>query len=182
MRMGKGMSSLGWHPFSHMFHLWDHSIFLAEQFCSFSTRRMDLVAHCTQISPSMNHGKKETLMNTHDQHNFTMQNESRNGGLPGTEGLDTSALPAVVDRATFQAELDRLRVREKAHTREGDTIAAVRRRLPMVEVDPTTQLIGPNGPLTLLEAFEGRRQLVSYYFMWYPGQPASKQCQGCTWV
>ena len=49
--------------------------------------------------------------------------------------IDTSSLPAAVDRATFQAELDTLRVREKAHTREGDAIAAARRRLPMVEVD-----------------------------------------------
>jgi predicted enzyme related to lactoylglutathione lyase len=48
---------------------------------------------------------------------------------------DVLGLPAVVDRATFRAELDRLRVREKAHTREGDVIAAARRRLPMVEVD-----------------------------------------------
>src|ERR1700693_3231947 len=44
-------------------------------------------------------------------------------------------VPAVVDRGTFQAELDKLRAREKAHTREGDAIAAARRRLPMVEVD-----------------------------------------------
>jgi len=108
--------------------------------------------------------------------------ESKNVGLPVAGGLDTAALPAVVDRATFQAELDRLRVREKAHTREGDAIAAARRRLPMVEVDPTTQLIGPNGPLTLLEAFEGRRQLIAYYFMWNPGRPAPEQCEGCTWV
>jgi hypothetical protein len=43
--------------------------------------------------------------------------------------------PNVVDRSTFQAELDALRVREKAHIREGDAIAATRRRLPMVEVD-----------------------------------------------
>ncbi len=35
-------------------------------------------------------------------------------------------LPAAVDQASFQAELDRLRVREKAHTREGDAIAAAR--------------------------------------------------------
>jgi hypothetical protein len=35
--------------------------------------------------------------------------------------------PAAVDRATFQAELDQLRAREKAHTREGDAIAAARR-------------------------------------------------------
>ena len=50
------------------------------------------------------------------------------------------AIPSVVDRATFQAELDALRIREKAHTREGDAIAAARRRLPMVEVDATTEL------------------------------------------
>ena len=91
-------------------------------------------------------------------------------------------LPAAVDRATFQAELDRLRVREKAHTREGDVIAAARRRLPMVEVDGSLGLTGPEGPLTLLDAFEGRRQLIAYYFMWHAGQPAPDQCEGCTWV
>src|SRR6184192_3601430 len=72
---------------------------------------------------------------------------------------DEPPAPAVVDRGTFQAELDALRVREKAHTREGDAIAAARRRLPMVAVDANLALIGPHGPLTLLEAFEGRRQL-----------------------
>ncbi|GLY85697.1 DUF899 family protein [Actinoallomurus iriomotensis] len=91
-----------------------------------------------------------------------------------------SALPPVVDRDAFQAELDRLRVREKAHTREGDAIAAARRRLPMVEVDADQELIGPDGPLTLLEAFEGRRQLIAYYFMWNPARPAAEQCEGCT--
>jgi predicted dithiol-disulfide oxidoreductase (DUF899 family) len=95
---------------------------------------------------------------------------------------DESPLPATVDRATFQAEMDRLRVREKAHTREGDAIAAARRRLPMVEVDANLELIGSDGPLTLLEAFEGRRQLIAYYFMWQPGRPAPEQCEGCTWV
>ena len=106
-------------------------------------------------------------MNTPDQHNFA-------------RGLDTSALPAVVDRATWQAELDTLRVREKAHTREGDAIAAARRRLPMVEVDPSIQLLGPHGPVTLLSVFEGRRQLIVYFHMWHTGQPASAQCEGCT--
>ena len=37
------------------------------------------------------------------------------------------ATPEIVDRATFQAELDVLRLREKAHTEEGDAIAAARR-------------------------------------------------------
>jgi len=89
-------------------------------------------------------------------------------------------VPAVVDRSTFQAELDALRVREKAHTREGDAIAAARRRLPMVAVDGTTPLIGEHGALTLLDAFEGRRMLIAYYFMWHTGRTAAEQCEGCT--
>ncbi len=89
-------------------------------------------------------------------------------------------LPAVVDRATFEAQLGALRVREKAHTREGDAIAAARRRLPMVEIDGSTPLIGQHGPTTLLNAFEGRRQLAAYYFMWHAGHPAAEQCEGCS--
>jgi len=62
---------------------------------------------------------------------------------------DELAAPKIVDRRTFQAELDALRVREKAHTREGDAIAAARRRLPMIEVDDATPLIGECGKMTL---------------------------------
>ena len=96
--------------------------------------------------------------------------------------VESAPVPATVDRATFQAELDRLREREKAHTRESDPIAAARRRLPMVEVDAGLELTGPDGPVTLLDAFEGRRQLLAYYFMWNAGRPAPEQCEGCTWV
>ena len=91
-------------------------------------------------------------------------------------------MPRLVDRAAFQSELDALRVREKAHTRQGDAIAAARRRLPMVEVDSATTLIGQTGPVTLLDAFEGRTQLIAYYFMWHAGHIAAEQCEGCTWV
>ena len=66
--------------------------------------------------------------------------------------------PKVVDRTTFDAQLDALRVREKAHTHEGDAIAAARRRLSMVEVDPAITLIGPRGAVKLLDVFERRRQ------------------------
>lgn len=101
--------------------------------------------------------------------------------LPQGSGIsDAAGAPSVVDRAVFQAELDALRVREKAHTREGDAIAAARRRLPMVEVDATVELIGPDGPVTLLEVFGGRRQLIAYFYMWFPGKPAAEQCEGCT--
>jgi predicted dithiol-disulfide oxidoreductase (DUF899 family) len=75
---------------------------------------------------------------------------------------DDSAKPPVTDRAAFEAQLDALRGREKAHTREGDAIAAARRRLPMTEVDSSLPLTGPDGTVSLLEAFEGRRQLIAY--------------------
>jgi predicted dithiol-disulfide oxidoreductase (DUF899 family) len=91
-----------------------------------------------------------------------------------------TATPRLVDRATFDSELDELRAREKAHTREGDAIAAARRRLPTVEVDGATPVIGSDGPVTLLDTFEGRSQLIAYYFMWHTGHPAAEQCEGCT--
>ena len=94
---------------------------------------------------------------------------------------DELGAPPIVDRSAFQAELDALRVR-KAHTREGDALAAARRRLPMVEAPASTPLIGKHGPVTLLDTFEGRRLLIAYYFMWHTGKPAPEQCEGCTWV
>lgn len=97
-----------------------------------------------------------------------------------TSDLSDAASPRVVDRATWLAECDALTVREKAHTREGDAIAAARRRLPMVEVDATVPLVGPNGPVPLLDVFEDRRQLIAYYYMWHDGRPAGEQCEGCT--
>lgn len=105
------------------------------------------------------------------------------GNTPGNSngGSQTDGLPPVVDRATFQSQLDQLRIREKAHTREGDAIAAERRRLPMVEIAADAELIGPDGPVTLLDAFEGRSQLIAYYFMWHHDHSAADQCEGCTW-
>ena len=50
----------------------------------------------------------------------------------------------------------------------------------MVAVDGATPLIGERGAVTLLDAFEGRRLLIAYYFMWYDGRPAPEQCEGCT--
>lgn len=97
-----------------------------------------------------------------------------------TSVREDAATPSIVDRTTFEAELDALRRREKAHTRDGDAIATARRRLPMVAVDGAARLIGHRGPATLLDAFEGRRMLVAYYFMWHAGRPAAEQCEGCT--
>jgi predicted dithiol-disulfide oxidoreductase (DUF899 family) len=86
---------------------------------------------------------------------------------------DELGAPKIVGRGTFQSELDALRVREKAHTREGDALAAARRRLPMVEVDgaaaasPSARRMGkasltdgslPNGMLHLRFPAPGERK------------------------
>ncbi|WP_425568938.1 DUF899 family protein [Nonomuraea salmonea] len=88
--------------------------------------------------------------------------------------------PPVADLATWQAARDELLVREKAHTREGDAIAAARRRLPMVEFDGSVKVTGPGGPVPFLELFQGRDELVVYKHMWYDGAPPQGQCEGCT--
>jgi predicted dithiol-disulfide oxidoreductase (DUF899 family) len=95
-----------------------------------------------------------------------------NTALPGR--------PPVVDMATWQAARDELLVREKAHTREGDAIAAARRRLPMVEFDGTVEVVGPDGPVPFLDLFQGRDELVVYKHMWWDGAPHQGQCEGCT--
>jgi len=88
-----------------------------------------------------------------------------------------SALPPVVDDATWRTELEELRKREKAATRELDAIAAQRRRLPMVEM-PAYTLEGADGPIRLVDVFDGRSQLIVYNHMWTDG--AEWQCPGCT--
>lgn len=98
----------------------------------------------------------------------------------GTAAEGAPAVPPVVDRAAWQAARDELLVREKAHTREGDAIAAARRRLPMTEVDASVAVVGPDGPRTLLDLFEGREELVVYKHMWHLGEPFEGQCEGCT--
>ncbi len=96
------------------------------------------------------------------------------------ERVPATALPPEVDREAWQARLDDLLVREKAHTRAGDALAAERRRLPMVRVPETATVEGADGAVPLVDVFEGRRMLVAYFHMWHDGQPWAGQCEGCT--
>src|SRR5690242_9311042 len=91
----------------------------------------------------------------------------------------SAAVPPVVDRQTWLREREALLAREKAHTREGDAIAAARRRLPMTEVPPVS-LIGRDGPTSLVDIFEGRDLLVAYKHMFHTDKPFEDQCEGCT--
>jgi predicted dithiol-disulfide oxidoreductase (DUF899 family) len=87
-------------------------------------------------------------------------------------------LPTIVSPAEWQADRDRLLVKEKAATRALDDLAAERRKLPMVRIERNYVFEGSDGNVTLLDLFEGRRQLIVYHFMFAPG--ADHACEGCS--
>jgi len=89
-------------------------------------------------------------------------------------------LPPVVSTTEWQAARDALLAKEKEATRARDALAAERRRLPMVRIDRDYAFDGPDGKATLLDLFEGRRQLLLYHFMFGPNQDAG--CDGCSMV
>ncbi|HEY3468015.1 MAG TPA: DUF899 domain-containing protein [Amycolatopsis sp.] len=88
-------------------------------------------------------------------------------------------LPRIVSPEEWQAERDALLVKEKAHMKAGDHLAAERRRLPMVRFGEYT-FESPDGPVSLVDLFDGRRQLIVYHFMLHPGDDAG--CPGCSLV
>src|SRR6266404_3340921 len=93
-------------------------------------------------------------------------------------------LPKIVDQAEWQKARDALLVKEKTATRARDALAAERRRLPMVRIDKPYIFTGPKGKVSLLDLFEGRRQLLLYHFMFAPpvrGWP-DVGCVGCSMV
>ena len=87
-------------------------------------------------------------------------------------------LPTVVSVTEWQADRDRLLIKEKAATRALDALAAERRKLPMVRIDKTYAFESPDGPVTLLGLFAGRSQLIVYHFMLAPG--SGQPCEGCS--
>jgi predicted dithiol-disulfide oxidoreductase (DUF899 family) len=89
-------------------------------------------------------------------------------------------LPPIVSEEEWEAARDALLVREKEATRARDALAAERRRLPRVQIDKGYVFDGPEGKATLLDLFEGRRQLLLYHFMFGPNQEVG--CDGCSMV
>jgi predicted dithiol-disulfide oxidoreductase (DUF899 family) len=89
-------------------------------------------------------------------------------------------LPKVVPAEEWEAANERIIAKEKALTREGDALAAERRRQPIMRVEREYEFEGPNGTATLLDLFDGRRQLFIYNFMFGPNQETG--CDGCSMV
>jgi predicted dithiol-disulfide oxidoreductase (DUF899 family) len=85
-----------------------------------------------------------------------MTGASANQNGPAAGAGNAPSRTSAVDRASFTAELVALRVRDKAHTHDGDAIATSRRLLRAGQVDADLTVSGSDGPITLLDAFEGR--------------------------
>jgi predicted dithiol-disulfide oxidoreductase (DUF899 family) len=92
--------------------------------------------------------------------------------------------PAVVSAEEWNAAREQLLVQEKELTRARDALAAQRRRMPWQAVDKRYELEGPEGKATLLDLFDGRRQLIVYRAFFEPGVHGwpDHGCQGCSLV
>src|SRR4051794_5457335 len=73
-------------------------------------------------------------------------------------------MPPIVSPQEWEAARQELLVKEKELTRARDALAAERRRMPRMTIDKDYRFDGPDGPASLLDLFEGRRQLIVYRF------------------
>jgi len=94
----------------------------------------------------------------------------------------TMQTPPIVSPSEWQAAHQRLLVKEKATMRAHDALAAERRRMPWVAVDKGYRFDGPDGEASLLDLFEGRRQLIVYRAFFEPGVHGwpDHACVGCS--
>jgi predicted dithiol-disulfide oxidoreductase (DUF899 family) len=91
-------------------------------------------------------------------------------------------LPKVVSREEWMAARMPLLAKEKEHSKARDVLHAQRRELPMFPIDNEYNFDTPDGKRTLLELFDGRRQLIVYHFM-YPADSGGILCPGCSfWI
>ena len=99
-------------------------------------------------------------------------------------------MPPIVSPEEWKAAREKLLVREKELTRARDALAAERRRMPRMLVEKEYRFDGPNGRASLLDLFEGRRQLIVYRAFYEPGITTTAEgtsypergCVGCSFI
>ena len=107
----------------------------------------------------------------------------RNGEIMSESDVKMTT-PPIVSQQEWEAERQRLLVKEKELTRARDALAAERRRMPWLSVTTRYEFDGPRGKVSLLDLFEGRRQLIVYRAFFEPdvhGWP-DHACVGCSMV
>jgi predicted dithiol-disulfide oxidoreductase (DUF899 family) len=90
--------------------------------------------------------------------------------------------PPIVSSAEWNSARHEMLVREKAHMRAHDALTAERRRMPWTELQKNYEFEGPDGKKSLLDLFEGRRQLIVYRAFFEPGVFGWPEhaCRGCS--
>src|SRR3954447_14054789 len=90
--------------------------------------------------------------------------------------------PPIVSQQEWETARQQLLIKEKAFTRSRDALAAERRRMPWTAVEKKYEFEGPNGKVSLLDLFEGRKQLILYRAFFEPGVFGWPEhaCRGCS--
>jgi predicted dithiol-disulfide oxidoreductase (DUF899 family) len=93
-------------------------------------------------------------------------------------------MPPVVSPEEWQAAWEKMLVKEKELTRARDALAAERRRMPRMAVEKDYRFEGPDGEASLVDMFDGRRQLIVYRFFYDPGMEEypERGCGGCSFL
>ena len=93
-------------------------------------------------------------------------------------------MPPIVSPQEWKAAREELLVKEKELTRARDALAAERRRMPRMSVEKEYRFEGLDGQASLLDLFEGRRQLIVYRFFFDPDVAGWPEvgCPGCSMV
>ena len=93
-------------------------------------------------------------------------------------------MPPIVSLQEWEAARQELLIKEKELTRARDALAAERRRMPRMAVTKEYRFEGRDGPVSLLDLFEGRRQLIVYRFFFEPGVAGwpERGCGGCSFL
>ena len=88
--------------------------------------------------------------------------------------------PKIASESDWLAARRALLLKEKAFSKERDAMAAARRDLPVLKVEKPYVFEGANGKRSLLELFDGRKQLALYHFMFDPSWEAG--CKSCSFI
>jgi predicted dithiol-disulfide oxidoreductase (DUF899 family) len=98
------------------------------------------------------------------------------------EGHLAMNTPPIVSPQEWEAARQQILVKEKALTRSRDVLAAERRRMPWLAVEKKYEFDGPKGKASLLDLFDGRRQLIVYRAFFEPGVSdwPDHACIGCS--
>jgi predicted dithiol-disulfide oxidoreductase (DUF899 family) len=141
-----------------------------------------LVTPTIRLLPSkLSHDQQRAIGSdrSHSEVAMSTMTSPEKGRKEGQHAMNT---PPIVSPQAWKAAHEQLLVKEKALTRARDALAAERRRMPWVAVEKAYTFDGPGGKASLLDLFEGRRQLIIYRAFFEPGVHGWPEhaCIGCS--